>query len=78
MTQRPDFAAFGRRGARIRLRRLPPELRSEIARRAARAKNEGMTSAERSKAARKAVLVRWAKAKKIKAKKSKLPAAGPK
>lgn len=63
VTQAPDFAAFGRKGAKARLRLLTPEQRTEIARQAALARHSRSTKAERQEAARKAVQARWARAK---------------
>jgi len=59
----PDFSAYGRKGARMRLRKLSSEQRSEIARHAALVRHQRATKEERSEAARRAVLARWAKAK---------------
>ena len=64
----PDFSAYGRKGARMRLRKLSPEQRSEIARKAALARHQRATKDERSESARRAVQVRWAKAKATKRK----------
>jgi hypothetical protein len=63
MTQRPDFAAYGRRGAKIRLRRLSPRQRSEIAQHAHRVWYKKTTKEQRREIARKAVLARWARVK---------------
>jgi hypothetical protein len=61
--QRAIARAFGRQGAKRRMRVLSAAQRRQIASAAARARYAKATPKERQEAARHAVLARWAKAR---------------
>jgi hypothetical protein len=63
LQQRAIARAFGRQGAKRRMRVLSGEVRSQIARHAVAARWAKTSPEERSQIARKAVQARWARVK---------------
>jgi hypothetical protein len=61
MTQSPDWAAFGRKGGKARLKKMTRAQRQAVARLGVQAFLEKTTAKQRSETAKKAAAARWTK-----------------